>query len=154
MIRALDLIVTLVTTSMILIPKMAYSQSITDNSNSPLVSSLYNEDLVCYMQTANGTTLDLSNLCSQESKSKSEVVISHVDYEDNFLIGHVVNKSSKTVYRARVNIEVVGEDGNVISRGAISTEPANLNPGQTAIFQSFMPNNSNDVRATFVEWDE
>jgi hypothetical protein len=106
------------------------------------------------MQTGDGTTLNLSNLCGKKTQVQTEVVISHVGYEDNFIIGNVVNKSSKTVYQARVNLEVIGKNGSVVGRGAISTEPPNLSPGQTATFQTPMPNGGHNVRATSVEWDE
>ncbi|HAA27449.1 MAG TPA: hypothetical protein DCE56_06880 [Cyanobacteria bacterium UBA8553] len=110
------------------------------------------------MQTANGTTLNLSRLCENKPQPqpivKTEVVISHVDYEDNFLIGNVVNKSSKTVHQARVNYEIIGENGSVMARGAMSTEPPTLRPGQTAKFQTLMPGGGNNVKTTSVEWDE
>lgn len=154
MLRALHLKVALATASIFLIADTASSQRTTVSSNSPMLSRLDTSELVCYMQTANGMTVNLSSLCGKKPKVQSEVAISHIGYEDNFLIGRVVNKSSKTVYQARVNYEVIGENSSVIARGAISTEPRTLSPGQTATFQTLMPDGGNDVRAISVEWDE
>jgi hypothetical protein len=106
------------------------------------------------MQTADGATLNLSRLCEAKPKTQSEVVISNVGYEDEFIIGRVVNKSSKTVYQTRVNIEFIGDNGSVLERGAISTEPPNLSPGQTATFQTLRPPGGQNVRTTSVEWNE
>ncbi len=154
MLRVLHLAFLLTTASILLIAKTAYSQSQTVSSNHSVMSSSDTDEPVCYMQTVDGSTLNLSNLCEKKLKVKTEVVISHVGYEDNFIIGRVVNKSSKTVYQARVNVEVIGKNGSVVGRGAISTEPPNLRPGQTATFQTLMPDGGNDVRTTSVEWDE
>ncbi|HAJ63022.1 MAG TPA: hypothetical protein DCP31_30465 [Cyanobacteria bacterium UBA8543] len=158
MLSSLPVTVTFATTSLLLIANTAYSKPLTVSSNYPVVSNSDTNDLVCYMQTANGTTLNLSRLCENKPQPqpivKTEVVISHVDYEDNFLIGNVVNKSSKTVHQARVNYEIIGENGSVMARGAMSTEPPTLRPGQTAKFQTLMPGGGNNVKTTSVEWDE
>lgn len=154
MLRVFYIAFLLITASILLMDKTAYSQSQTINSNHSVMSNSDTYEPVCYMETVDGSTLNLSNLCGKKLQNKTEVVISHVGYEDNFLIGRVVNKSSKTVYQARVNVEVIGKNGSVVGRGAISTEPANLSPGQTATFQTLMPNGGNDVRTTSVEWDE
>jgi hypothetical protein len=154
MLRTLHLKVAVATASILLTANMASSQPPIVSSNSTVASSSDTDEPVCYMQTADGTTVNLTNLCGKKSKVQSEVVISNVGYEDDFLIGRVVNKSNKTVYQARVNIEVIGENGSVLGRGAISTEPPNLSPGQTATFQTLKPPSGNDVRTTSVEWDE
>jgi hypothetical protein len=154
MLRSLHLTGVLAIASILLIAETASSQPPTVSSNYPLVSRSDTDKLICYMQTADGITLNLSSLCGQKSKVKSEVVISHVGYEDNFFIGRVVNKSSKTVYQARINYETIGKNGSVIARGAISTEPPTLSPGQAAMFRTLMPDAGNNVRTTSVEWDE
>jgi hypothetical protein len=154
MLRALHLKVALATASVLLIAKAASSQTPTVSFNYPVLSSSDTDNPVCYMQTANGTTMNLSSLCGKKPKIQSEVVISHVGYEDDFLIGHVVNKSSKAVYQARVNIEMIDENGSVIERGTVSTEPPNLSPGQTATFQTLRPPSGKSMRTTSVEWDE
>lgn len=154
MLRILNLKVALATASILLIANTASSQSITVGSKYPVVSNSDIDEPVCYMQTVDGMTLNLSRLCETKPKVQPELVISHVGYEDEFLIGRVVNKSSKTVYQARVNIEVIGDNGSVLGRGAISTEPPNLSPGQTATFQTLRPPGGKNVRTTSVEWDE
>lgn len=156
MLKVLHLKIALATASILLIANTAHSQSITVSSQYPLISSSDTDEPVCYMQTAEGTTLNLSRLCETKPKPKaqSEVVISNVGYEDEFLVGRVVNKSSKTVYQARVNVEVIDENGSVLGRGAVSTEPPNLSPGQTATFQTLKPPGGKNVRTTSVEWDE
>ncbi|MBD1841190.1 hypothetical protein H6F78_19570 [Coleofasciculus sp. FACHB-64] len=63
-----------------------------------------------------------------------------------------MNKTGKTVYNAKVNYEVLGNN-SVIERVSIFTEPPALSPGQTAIVLTFMPNNRN-VRTTSVKWNE
>jgi hypothetical protein len=154
MLRSLNLISSLATASILLIAETASIQPQTASANYPVVSVSDSDKLVCYMETANGTALDLSSLCEEKSQVQSEVVISYVGYEDQFLIGRVVNRSSKTVHQARVNYEVLGESGNVVERGAIATEPSSLSPGQTAMFMTLMPDGGNNVRTTSVEWDE
>ena len=154
MFKVLQLKVTLATASILLIANTAFSQSITVSSQYPVVSNSNTDEPVCYMQTVEGTTLNLSRLCETKSKSQPEVVISNVGYEEEFLMGRVVNKSSKTVYQTRVNIEVIDDNGSILGRGAISTEPPNLSPGQTATFQTLRPPGSKNVRTTSVEWDE
>ncbi len=69
------------------------------------------------------------------------------------MIGRVINKSNQTIYQARVNYEVIGENGSVIESGILATDPPTLSPGQMAMFQAFLPG-GRQVRATSVEWDE
>ena len=154
MFKVLHLKVTLATASILLIANTAHGQPITVSSQYPVVSNSDTDEPVCYMETVDGTTLNLSRLCEIKPKAQPEVVISNVGYEDEFLMGRVVNKSSKTVYQTRVNIEVIDDNGSVLGRGAISTEPPNLSPGQTATFQTLRPPGGKNVRTTSVEWDE
>lgn len=154
MFKTLTLKSVLVTASIILIGNTASTQPRPLNSKYPVVLKLDTEEPVCYMQTVDGATLNLSRLCETKHKSQSEIVISHVGYEDDLFVGIVVNKSNKFVYQARVNMEMIDENGRVIERGTVSTEPPNLSPGQTAMFQTLRPPSGKSMRTTSVEWDE
>jgi hypothetical protein len=64
--------------------------------------------------------------------------------------GRVVNNTGKTLHDAKVNFEVIGENGSVVDEGVIYTDQQTLNPGQTASFNTFMPSGTN-VRITSIE---
>jgi hypothetical protein len=147
------LTIALATVSTLFISETASSQLSTVSSNYHLVSGSNTDQLVCYMQTADGRTINLDSLCIKKRSNQSQIVISDMTHKDNSLIGRVVNRSSKTIYNTRVNYEVIDENDRVIDRGSISTESPTLSPGQTTIFMTFMPNNRN-VRTTSVEWNE
>jgi hypothetical protein len=67
--------------------------------------------------------------------------------------GLIVNNIGKPVYNARVNYEVIDENGNVIDKGAIYADQPMLSSGQTNTFEAYMPSGAK-VRTTSVEWDE
>lgn len=153
MLSSLHLTIALAIVSILFISETASSQLSTVSSNYHLVSGSNTDQLVCYMQTADGRTINLDSLCIKKLNNQSQIVISDMTHKDNSLIGRVANRSGKTVYDTRVNYEVLDENYTVIERGSISTESPTLSPGQTTIFMTFMPNNRN-VRTTSVEWNE
>jgi hypothetical protein len=150
MLKSLNFTVAFATASVVLIANTASSQPPIVSSKYPLVPISDNDEPICYMQVSDGRTLDLTRLC--EKKPSDRLLLSVVDiiHEDNYMIGRVINRSSKTIYQARVNYEVISQNGGVIERGTIPSEPATLNPGQIGIFQTFMPRDKN-VRTTFAE---
>lgn len=153
MLKSLNFTVAFATASVVLIANTASSQPPIVSSKYPVVVISDNDEPVCYMQVSDGRTLDLTRLC--EKKPSDRLLLSVVDiiHEDNYMIGRVINRSNKTIYQARVNYEVISQNGGVIERGAIASEPATLNPGQIGIFQTFMPGDKN-VRTTFAEGKE
>jgi len=153
MLNSLNWTVALTTASLLFIAKTAFSQPPIVSYKYPVVSTSDTDQLVCYMQTIDGKTLNLSSLCEKKTSVQSQLLLSSVVYEDDNIIGHVINKSSKTVYQARVNYEVIVENGSVIDRGTLVTDPPTLSPGQVGTFQAFLPS-SGQVRMTSVEGDE
>ena len=139
--------------SILLIAKAAFSRPSTISSQYPVKPSSNTDNLVCYMQTADGTTLNLNSLCGKKPSLQSQAVVSNVIHENDYIIGRVINNSDQTLYQAKVNYEVIGENASVIERGAIAIEPPTLNADQTAIFQTFMPSNR-QVRTISVEGNE
>lgn len=131
------LTVALATASILFIAKTGSTQTPTVNSRYPIVPTSETDKPICYMQTVNGTTLNLSSLCENKSGVKSKAVIEGVIYEDNNLIGRVINKSNQTIQQTRVNYEVIGENGSVIDRGILTADPPTLSPGQMGTFQAF-----------------
>lgn len=153
MLNSLNWTVALATASLLFMTKTAFSQPPTVSYNYPVVPASDTDQLVCYMQTVDGKTLNLSRLCGKKTSVQSQLLLSGVVYEDDNMIGHVINKSSQTVYQSRVNYEVIGENGSVIDRGTLATDPPTLSPGQVGTFQAFLPG-GRQVRTTPVEGDE
>jgi hypothetical protein len=143
------------------IPETAFSCPLTTASKYPVVSNLDTDEPVCYMQTVDGRTVNLSSLCGKKISAQSQaqpqtqpqVVISDVSYNGDYLVTHVVNQTGKTVQNARVTYEFIGKDGSVIESSSTDTDAQTLKPGQTATLQTFMPRGS-QVRTTSVTWKE
>jgi hypothetical protein len=135
--------------SILLVTESAFSQPSFSSSKYPVVPISDIDKLVCYMRTENSRVLDLNSLC----KTKPYVAISNLFYANGRLLGRVANKSDQTVFQTKVNYEIIGDLGNVIGRGAITTEPSTLNPGQTATFQTFMLSGRN-IKITSAEGNE
>jgi hypothetical protein len=151
------LIAVLIATSILFVAETAFSHPLTIGDEYPVVSSPDTDKPVCYMQTVDGRTLDLSSLCgkknSAQPQAQSQIIISSVRYNSKQMIGYVVNNTNKTVYQPRVNYELLDENGSVTERGSVPTNEETLSPGQTATFQTSMPGGRN-VRTTSVEWNE
>lgn len=123
----------------------------------------------CYMKTTDGKTINLVNLCGEKEaieenqkvacKSESEEVksteipISNVNYDGNFLTGKVANKSCQTVKLIKVNYQVLDDAGNVVDNGYIYAQPATVEPGKVASFKGSVSPGAK-VETTFVEWSE
>lgn len=122
---------------------------------------------LCYMETADGKTIDLGRLCGQGSgnapvaacDSDLEIVaagdlpISNVNYDGNLLKGKVTNESCKTVRSIRVNYQVLDEMGNAIDNGYLEATPAVVAPGKVASFEGRTIAGAK-VETTYVEWSE
>ncbi|MGD1698915.1 FxLYD domain-containing protein [Dapis sp. BLCC M229] len=120
---------------------------------------------ICYMETTEGKIINLVNLCgnkeaidetpkvackSEEIKA-TEIPISNVNYDGNFLTGKVTNKSCQTVKLIKVNYQVLDDEGNIIDNGYIYAQPATVEPGKVASFKSNVSPGAK-VETTFVEW--
>lgn len=139
--------------SILFILETAFSLPLTASFKYLVVPSSDTDKLVCYMQTADGRTLNLDNLCINQLSDQSQILIGDLKYDGATLSGSVINKTNKTLYLARVNYEVLGKDGSVIESGTAYTEPSTLSPSQTATFQTSTSRNGS-VRTTSVQWDE
>jgi hypothetical protein len=151
------LIAVLTATSILFVAETAFSHPLIIGNKYPVVSRSDTDKPICYMQTVDGRTLNLSRLCekktSAQPQAKSQIIISDVRYNGKQMIGNVVNNANKTVYQLRVNYELLDENGNVTERGSVPTNEETLSPGQTATFQTSMPGVRN-VRTTSVEWND
>ncbi len=150
MLKFFHLTAVLSAASILFIAETALTHPLTTGDKYPVVPSSDTDTLSCYMQTADSRTLNLDNLCRNQPSAQSQVVISDVIHNGERLSGRVVNNTDKIVSRAKVNFEIIGEDGVGIERGAIYTDQQTLNPGQTGTFQAFMPSSLN-VRVISVE---
>jgi len=122
---------------------------------------------LCYMETADGKTIDLGSLCGQQPgnapvaacDSDLEIVeaadlpISSVNYDGNLLKGKVTNESCKTVRGIRVNYQVFDEMGNAIDNGYLEATPTVVEPGKVASFEGRTIAGAK-VETTYVEWSE
>ncbi|MDY7007547.1 MAG: FxLYD domain-containing protein [Cyanobacteriota bacterium] len=123
---------------------------------------------ICYMETTEGKIINLVNLCGDRDineakkvscKSESEKVkpteipISNVNYDGNFLTGKVANESCQTVKQIKVNYQVLDDTGNIIDNGFIYAEPSTVEPGKVASFKGNVTPGAK-VETTFVEWSE
>jgi hypothetical protein len=153
MLKYFHLIAALSAASIPFIAETAFSRPLTASSRYPVVPSSDSGELFCYMQTADGRTLDLSRLCGNKPSGESQVVISEVSFVGNRMIGRVVNKTGKTVYDIEVNYEVFSKDGTWIGRRSIYLNPVALGANQATTFRTILPSSSK-VRTTSVEWNE
>ncbi len=172
MLESLRLIDGFWATLILFIIETSFSGPLAADSYYPVVPSLDIEKLVCYMQTADGRTLNLDTLCRKQLRAdfqtvtsalraefqtvtsalraESQLVVSDIKYKGEQMTGSVVNKSDKTLYDAKVHFEFIGKDGKVIDKGVIYTNPPTLSPGQTATLGTYMPSGTK-IRITSVE---
>lgn len=81
-------IISLVVISIMLLSKMAFSSSGTVVSKYPVVPNSESNNLLCYMQTPDSITLDLSRLCKQQS-STERLVVSYPNISDSQVITRI-----------------------------------------------------------------
>lgn len=115
------------------------------NANSSMPNSEVDIPL-CYVETADGRTLNLTALCGPQPEEVStpqncisdaiaaRIPVSQVSYDGNTLTGQVTNQNCKTVNDVKVNYRVLDNQGNQIDNGFLSTQPATVPPGKTAEF--------------------
>ena len=123
------------------------------------------DSLACYMQTADGRTVNLGDLCKQNTPSinpqklsavdaeAARMPISSVKYDGNLLEGRVTNQTGDTVQNIKVNYEVRDRKGNLIDNGFILAQPATVPPGASASFSGVTAKGTK-VQPTFVEWSK
>jgi hypothetical protein len=153
MLKSFHWIAVLTAASILCIAETALTRPLTVGDKYPVVPTSNTDQLVCYMQTADDRTLNLSSLCGKKPSVQPQVAISNVIRNGDYMSGRVINNTGKTVYQAMVNFEIISKDGSEIEKGSIYTDQQTLSPGQTGTFQTFMPSGLN-VRTTSVEWDE
>lgn len=113
---------------------------------------------VCYMQTADGRTLNLENLCRQQSlpivsTNNKRVQITAVNYDGKLLTGQVTNFTKNPIKSVKVNYEVLDSNGNTIDTGYVDVQSANIPPGGIASFQGNINYPGAKVATTFATWD-
>jgi hypothetical protein len=153
MLKSFPLISIISATSILFIVDTAFSNPRLSGSIYPKFPSSDIDQSVCYMQTVDGRTLNLNRLCGKKIRLilQPPIVISNIIQEGDNLRGTLINKIGKTIYNARVNYEVIGENNSVIDKGVIYADQPRLNPGQTVTFTTYMPSGKK-VRTTSVEW--
>lgn len=105
---------------------------------------------LCYMQTADGRTLDLSSLCGQQP----QVIIATQTSDGDILTGRIINQTKKDVHSIKVNYVVVDSNGQVTQKNVVDAEPSTLSPGQTASFKVHVIAGDSRLKATSVDWQE
>ncbi|OCR01224.1 hypothetical protein BCD67_17475 [Oscillatoriales cyanobacterium USR001] len=119
---------------------------------------------LCYMQTPDGKTINLVNMCGSQNNSTTPKIctpnsndaklsIANYNYDGNFLTGNVINSTCKTVKYIKVNYEVLDESGNLIDNGFIYAQPVNVEPGKSASFRGAVVSGAK-VQATHLDWQE
>ncbi|HLO51783.1 MAG TPA: FxLYD domain-containing protein [Kamptonema sp.] len=119
---------------------------------------------LCYMQTPDGRTVNLVNMCGQETipnttkgcaagANAAKVSIANYSYDGNFLTGKVLNQTCQNVKYIKVNYEVLDESGSIIDNGFIYAQPVNVGPGQSASFRGAVVSGAK-VQATHLDWSE
>ena len=134
------------------------------DAKSQVVAQSRDDSFACYIQTSDGTTVNLTALCGAQSTSTvsparvsgadaeaGKMPISSVRYDGNFLSGRVTNQTGDTVQGVKVNYEVRDRKGNLIDNGFIDAQPSILSPGESASF-SGMTLKGAKVQPTFVDW--
>lgn len=116
------------------------------------------DELLCYMQTADGRTLNLDKLCRQQSLPNAPVnskgvQITAVNYDGKSIRGQVTNLNNKPVKSVKVNYEVLDNNGNIIDAGYVDVQNANIPPGEAVSFQGNINYPGAKVATTFVTWD-
>ncbi|MFE1745416.1 FxLYD domain-containing protein [Coleofasciculus sp. H7-2] len=104
----------------------------------------------CYIQTSDGRTLDLTQLCGQ----KPQVIIADQTSDGDILTGRIINETQKTVHSIEVSYNVVGFDGKVIKSSSVNAEPSTLSAGQSGSFKVHTIVGDGKLRATSVNWEE
>lgn len=138
---------------MLLITEKAFSNPLPVSSPGSGVVSSDSNVPVCYIQTPDGRTLNLSSFCRvRKNQPQPQVAISSLRYKSDRAIGHVVNNTGKAVSSARVNFEVLDKDGSITETGVTYVDASTLRPGESTSFEASVAN-GNKVRMTSVEWE-
>lgn len=116
------------------------------------------DEPLCYIQTPDGRTLNLDNLCRQQSSplapaNSKGVQITAVNYDGKLLRGQVTNFTKNPIKSVKVNYEVVDNNGNIIDAGRVDVQSANIPPGGIAFFQENINYPGANVATTFATWD-
>jgi len=116
------------------------------------------DEPLCYMQTPDGRTLNLDNLCRQQSlpivpANSKGVQITAVNYDGKFIRGQVTNFTKNPIKSVKVNYEVLDNNGNTIDTGRVDVQSANIPPGGIAFFQGNINYPGANVATTFATWD-
>jgi hypothetical protein len=153
MLKSFPLISIISATSILFIVDTAFSNPRPSGSIYPEFPRADIDQPVCYMQTVDGRTLNLNRWCEKRIRLilQPPIIISNIIQEGDILRGFLINKIGKTVYNARINYEVIGENDSVIDKGVIYADQPILNPGKTVTFATYMPSGKK-VRTTSVEW--
>ena len=138
-------------------PRLAAAKSL-------VVAEFQKDESVCFMQTRDGRTVNLTALCGSQSvpavsppklsaadSEAAKMPLSSVGYDGNSLSGQVTNQTGDTVRNVRVNYEVLDSQGNLIDNGVIYARPSTIPPGGSASFSGITVKGAK-VRPTFVEW--
>lgn len=116
------------------------------------------DEPLCYMQTSDGRTLNLDNLCRQQSlpiapANSTGVQITAVNYDGKLLRGQVTNFTKNPVKSVKVNYEMLDNNGNTIDVGYVNVQSANISPGGITSFQENINYPGAKLATTFATWD-
>lgn len=121
--------------------------------HSAILTPNNSDELVCYMKTSGGETMNLTHLCNSRRAPQGQVVIQDAFQDGEYVLGSIVNQTGKIVRNVQVNYEVRNESNSVIEKNSVPIAPSTLNPGQTATFEA-LATAKGEIRATSVSWSE
>lgn len=145
-----------------LLSGIIFTRPLLAQSRTPLIPGSQPGSLRCYMETAEGRTIDLNDLCPKNSApsrrrrcrampNSNNILIRNVRNNGNLLTGEVINQSCESVSDVKVNYHVLDNFGNPLDIGYIPVEPSTIQPRSTATFRGSVASGEN-VETTFVEW--
>lgn len=146
-----------------LMPGVLFSFTLPVNARYPVVSPDQVDQLFCYMQTGNGTILNLGTLCGHSPRFyfrncptdiAANLTPINVSFSGDSLSAQVINQTCKTFKLVKINYEVLDNSGNLIDSGFIESNNRNpILPGQSADFRGTVTRGAR-VQPTYVEWEE
>jgi hypothetical protein len=124
----------------------------------PIVSGTAADSLICYFQTSDGKTLDLSSLCRHPDDATPvapdpTVTVDYYGSTGNALLGQVTNKTSQPITSITIDYEVLDNQGKVIDAGLFHNRPDTpIAPGASITVQQ--PNNhpGATIKVLSVDW--
>lgn len=129
----------------------------------PVAPSSESDSLPCYMQTSDGTTLDLAALCpkpvsnsassAQTVQSDLKVTVNRLNYDGHSLSGQMTNQTGESVKSVTVNYEIVDSQGGQVDAGSVQSQASAIPPGASVSFIKDSNHPGATAQITSVDWE-